>query len=512
MTSRILGQLLWDLETPLLKQRHQLFVALLSIADGLVIVAACLSAWGVRRWMVEGSIPPPWSADATEAWIRQPMVVPILVLTLISMWFFGLYRPRRDQTLWEEQSQIIKASVGALLGMAAMAWLIGGQELYRPNGEALLLGIGLGGASMSVEAARVQMLSLLAILPLSLGAFRVCFRWVLRWLRSRGFNQRHVLMIGTGRLARIACRTLDRNSWTGIHVAQFISHNEHNTGPSEILGRPVVGGLADLDKVLEAELPDAVYLALPNARSAARPQLLRKLERYCLDVRIIPDVQPRYMPHRVTMSELEGMPILSVRESPMVGVGGAMKRLLDMFGAAVGLVILSPVLLIVAALVRLSGPGPVIFKQRRVSLGGEQFQIYKFRTMVHARQERDEARWTTRNDPRVTRLGAWLRSTSLDELPQLLNVLKGEMSLVGPRPERPELILRFRDDWRGYMLRQHVKAGMTGWAQVNGLRGDTSLKKRLQHDLFYVQHWSLGFDLKILVLTVFRGFVHRNAH
>jgi exopolysaccharide biosynthesis polyprenyl glycosylphosphotransferase len=270
--------------------------------------------------------------------------------------------------------------------------------------------------------------------------------------------------------------------------------------------------MADLDRVLEAELPDAVYIALPTARSALRPLLLRKLERYCIDVRIIPDVHPRYMPHRVTVSELEGMPILSVRENPMLGVGGAMKRVLDVVGAAFGLVLLAPLLLLVAMLVRLSGPGPVIFKQRRVSLGGEEFQIYKFRTMVHADHERGQARWTARNDPRVTSIGRWLRSSSLDELPQLLNVIKGEMSLVGPRPERPELILRFRDDWRGYMLRQHVKAGMTGWAQVNGLRGDTSLKKRLQLDLFYVRHWSLGFDLKILVLTILRGFVHRNAH
>jgi lipopolysaccharide/colanic/teichoic acid biosynthesis glycosyltransferase len=161
--------------------------------------------------------------------------------------------------------------------------------------------------------------------------------------------------------------------------------------------------------------------------------------------------------------------------------------------------------------VRLTSPGPVIFKQRRVSLGGEEFNIYKFRTMFAAEDEQTPT-WTQREDPRITPIGRWLRRTSLDELPQLLNVLRGEMSLVGPRPERPELIQRFRDDWRGYMLRQHVKAGITGWAQVNGLRGDTSLRKRLQLDLFYIRHWSIWFDIKILWLTLFRGFLHRNAH
>jgi len=157
----------------------------------------------------------------------------------------------------------------------------------------------------------------------------------------------------------------------------------------------------------------------------------------------------------------------------------------------------------------------VIFRQRRVSLGGDTFEIFKFRTMREAAGdagEQDAVTWTSRNDPRITKIGAWLRRTSLDELPQLFNVLRGEMSLVGPRPERPELIEQFRDDWRGYMLRQHVKAGITGWAQVKGHRGDTGLKKRLQHDLYYIRHWSLGFDLKILWMTLFRGFVHRNAH
>jgi exopolysaccharide biosynthesis polyprenyl glycosylphosphotransferase len=188
--------------------------------------------------------------------------------------------------------------------------------------------------------------------------------------------------------------------------------------------------------------------------------------------------------------------------------------MLDLAGAAGAILLFSPVMLFAALLVRISGPGPIIFKQRRVSLGGEVFNIYKFRTMYYVEDEESgsPARWTERDDPRVTAIGRFLRGTSIDELPQLFNVLTGEMSLVGPRPERPELIERFREDWRGYMLRQHVKAGMTGWAQVNGHRGHSSLRKRLQYDLFYIRNWSILFDLKILWLTVFRGFVHRNAH
>jgi Undecaprenyl-phosphate glucose phosphotransferase len=338
------------------------------------------------------------------------------------------------------------------------------------------------------------------------------FRSALQSIRRRGWNLRHVAVIGVGRLGRIVCRTLDRNSWTGIHVAYFLSHQDHNHGPKQCVNRPVLGGLADLEKVFEKQKPDAVYLAIPTARSAVLPGVLKRLERFAVDVRIVPDVHPRYIPQNMQVGMLEGMPILSVRESPLLGLGGAAKRVLDVLGSLSAVLLFSPLMLAVAGVVRLTSPGPVIFRQRRVSLGGETFNIFKFRTMYHAEDEQPAVGWTKRDDSRITPVGRWLRRTSLDELPQLFNVLLGDMSLVGPRPERPELIERFRDDWRGYMLRQHVKAGITGWAQVNGLRGDTSLRKRLQLDLFYIRHWSLGFDFKILWLTLFRGFVHRNAH
>jgi exopolysaccharide biosynthesis polyprenyl glycosylphosphotransferase len=249
-------------------------------------------------------------------------------------------------------------------------------------------------------------------------------------------------------------------------------------------------------------------------QAAILPDLLRRLERHAVDVRIVPDVHPRYLPQSMAVSELEGMPILSYRECPITGLGGFTKRLLDIAGALAGLLLFGPLMLACAAAVRVSGPGPVLFSQDRVSLGGQTFRILKFRTMRHAADEAAEraSAWTGRDDPRVTPVGRLLRRTSLDELPQLLNVLRGDMSLVGPRPERPELVARFRDDWRGYMIRQQVKAGMTGWAQVHGLRGDTGLKKRLQYDLFYIRHWSLGLDLRILWMTLFRGFLHPNAH
>jgi len=477
-------------------------VSLLAGVDGAVVLCACFAAWCIRRALIEGFWPVSW-----ENYVKEPMILLFVPLTLFAMWVFGLYHPRRDRSsLWGERVQIVKASVASLGAGIVVLWAIGSNELIGQKGYGPVEVWGV-----SLDAGRLQLGAMGVILPSLLCIHRWVFRSVLRSIRRRGWNLRHVAIIGTGRLGQIVARTLDRNSWTGIQVSYFVSHYP-TTSRSRCLGRPVHGGLDDLEQILDAHKPDAVYLAIPTKQAAELPRLLRCLERFALDVRIVPDVQPRYLPQGMVVGELEGMPILSYRESPTYGLGGFTKRAVDITGALAGLVVFFPVMLAVAVAVRVSSPGPLIFKQRRVSLGGQTFKIYKFRTMYHVQDERAPARWTPRDDPRITPVGRFLRGTSLDELPQLLNVLKGQMSLVGPRPERPELIERFREDWRGYMLRQHVRAGMTGWAQVKGLRGDTSLRKRLQYDLFYVRNWSLLFDLKILMLTAFRGFVHRNAH
>ncbi|MCC6429044.1 MAG: undecaprenyl-phosphate glucose phosphotransferase [Phycisphaerales bacterium] len=502
----------------MLKQRHELFVALLCIADAAVVVLACAGAWALRRVMIEHFWPVSW-----ENWIKEPLVLFNIPLVLAALWVSGLYQPRRDRSLISEQIQIIRACIAALVALVVLLWVvgndvIGGTEGYDP---ALILG-------QKLDAGRLQIAALAILLPLLLGIERFCFRLALRAIRRKGLNLRHVAVLGVGRLGQITCRTLERNVWTGIKVSYFISHQDH-TKRTNWLGHPIKGGLADLEQVLEKHRVDAVYIALPNARASVLSTVLERLERFAIDVRIVPDVQLRFTPARMSVSELDGMPILSYRENTQYGLGGLSKRGLDIIGSLVGIILFSPIMLACAAAISLTSRGPVIFRQRRVSLGGEQFNIYKFRTMRSVEDEQPigpasevssdrptaDARiegWTDRDDPRITAVGRVLRRTSLDELPQLFNVLRGRMSLVGPRPERPELIARFREDWRGYMLRQHVKAGITGWAQVNGLRGQTSLRKRLQYDLFYIRHWSLWFDMRILVMTLFRGFLNPNAH
>ncbi len=493
----------------MLKQQHQLFVSLLALVDAVVVVCACVAAWLVRLSMVErygvAELPRTW-----ESWVKGPKVVFAVPIVLVAMWAMGLYRPRRDRGLWQEQVAILRVALASLAALVVVLWAVG-NEAVLPDARHVAHVWG-----RTIDAGRLQLGLLALLLPAFLGLHRAAFRTTLRQVRRRGRNLRHVAIIGVGRLGQIVAHTLERNTWTGLNVAYFVSH--HAQGRQDrCLDRPVRGGLEGLERALEEQPVDAVYLAIPNAQAAAVPRILNTLQKFAVDVRIVPDVHPRFVPQSMVVGELDGMPILSYRECPSSGLGGVSKRALDIAGSLTGMAVFALIFGLIAAVIRLTSPGPVIFKQRRVSLGGKQFKIYKFRTMYHVQDEdaswaRLKHSWTERDDPRITPIGRWLRKTSLDELPQLLNVLKGQMSLVGPRPERPELIARFREDWRGYMLRQHVKAGMTGLAQVNGLRGATSLKKRLQYDLFYVRHWSLWFDLRILWLTVFRGFVHRNAH
>lgn len=492
----------------MLKQQHQVFVSLLGVVDAVMVTGACYAAWALRRLSIETFFARQWE----NYLVKEPLVVLILPLALLSMRAFGLYRPRRDRSVWGEQLQIIKASFATVVLAIVLLWALGNRGIIvgDPNyGPARFLGFELG-------PGQIQFGFLLVLLPTLVGGHRLAFRILLRMLRRRGHNLRHIAIIGTGRLGQIAHRTLTRNPWTGLSVAYFISHHDVPL-KARCSGVPVRGGLLDLEPILQANRVDAVYLALPNARAAQIPGLLQRLEKFPVDVRIIPDVQARYIPQSMAVGEIDGMPILSYRANPTAGLGGAAKAFIDFGGAVAALAIFAIPMLLIALLVRFSGPGPVIFRQRRVSLGGEEFQIFKFRTMRHVEDERNPmatapAAWTERDDPRITPVGRFLRRSSLDELPQLFNVLRGEMSLVGPRPERPELIDRFKEDWRGYMIRQHVKAGMTGWAQVHGLRGQTSLRKRLQYDLFYIRNWSVGLDLRILWLTLFRGFIHRNAH
>jgi Undecaprenyl-phosphate glucose phosphotransferase len=493
----------------MLRQQHRFLRSVLIAADGVVVIAASLLAYWIRFEMMEppaelpGAGPASYVTRAIPAWVA----VPILIL---SMLWAGLYRPRRDQRFYGEATAILKAcTVGVVLIIVFMTLL------RNPLFDGRLYNARQYGVFFICAAAFLL-------------CWRFSFRVGLRVLRAKGFNLRHVAIIGNGRLGQVVARTLSRNSWTGIKPAYFVSHHARPR-KTQCGGIPVFGGLDDLERILDEREVSGVFIAVPGRMIANLPQLIARLERYPLAVRIVPDMNPKFLPMNMAAGELEGMPVLSMRESPLAGWGAVTKRTVDVAGSLAALTIFALPMLLIGFLIRFEGgAGSVIFRQERMSLGGQRFRIFKFRTMRHAEQEEADCvavhgqgldirpsgtdAWTKPDDPRITPIGRFLRRTSLDELPQLFNVLLGEMSLVGPRPERPELIERFREDWRGYMLRQNVKAGMTGWAQINGLRGNCSLRKRLQYDLFYIRNWSLAFDLRILWITLFRGFANPNAY
>ncbi len=482
----------------MLKERHQVFVSLLVISDTMVVACAQFATLVFAR--NAGYLP-------SDAWLTQQTILPFLIglpFIIGCIGAVGLYKPRRDRQFFSEFVAILKA--------AFFSWglLVVGLQILQP--------------SFYREHDPRYLLTLYPVVfVVVLVVHRGIFRTALHLIRMRGWNQRHYAVIGTGRLGQIAFHTFLRNGWTGIDCSYFVSHHD-TTRRSDCLDRPVHAGLDALERTLEEYPVDGVVIALPQSRGYLLPKIMMRLERFAVDVRIIPDVSPRYMPINLSVHELDGMPVLTMRQSPLLGYAALYKRVLDVLIAVIALAFFALPMGVIAVLIKLQSRGPVIFRQTRVSVGTKPFAIYKFRTMRHLRESGAAAvgvdggddvgtgAWTKVDDPRITSLGRFLRRTSLDELPQLFNVLRGSMSLVGPRPERLDLIDNFRKDWRGYMLRQNIKPGMTGWAQVNGLRGDTSLRKRLQYDLYYIRNWSLAFDLRILLLTVFKGFRNPNAH
>ncbi len=344
--------------------------------------------------------------------------------------------------------------------------------------------------------------------------FRALLALALRLARAHGYNTRSVLVIGSGPQGREVARRLRETPWTGLEVRGFVADN--GIPPSGCMeGLPVLGNVAELERIVAVQRPDEVWIALPLRAEEKLQEILHAL-RYCTaNIRYFPDLfGVRLLNHGLT--EIAGLAAIDLTVTPLSGINRFLKACEDRILAAVILILLSPLMLAIAIGVKLSSPGPVLFRQHRHGWDGRPFTVYKFRTMVVHQEKPGRITQARRDDPRVTPFGAFLRRTSLDELPQLFNVLRGEMSLVGPRPHPVELNERYKGLIEAYMLRHKVKPGMTGWAQVNGWRGETDtlekMERRVEYDLYYIENWSLWFDLKILFLTFSRGFVHRNAY
>ncbi|HEY64708.1 MAG TPA: undecaprenyl-phosphate glucose phosphotransferase [Caldilineae bacterium] len=411
----------------------------------------------------------------------------IHLVTLATVFFFyKLYHRKRATSHLDEFYQLFGAvSISILLTIAFTSFFLKGQLDYHRWMVIYTWGLTLILVTLGrVIHARVQ--------------------WA---LQARGVGEDRVLIVGTGEVGRMILQKIVQSPGLGYRVVGLI---DANSGPKSVLGFPVLGKIEDIPSVIEAHKVDEVIIALPEASHQEIVGIISLCEREKVGIRVFPDVF-QIMASEVSIGDLGGLPLLTVRDIALRGWRLTLKRAMDVVVSAVALVLLSPLMMLTALIIKLESPGPVFYIQERMGLDARPFPMIKFRSM-RADAEADGPGWTTRDDPRRTRFGAIIRRFSLDELPQLINVLVGDMSLVGPRPERPVYVEQFRQSIPRYMDRHREKAGITGWAQINGLRGDTSIAERTKYDLWYIENWSLSLDIKILIRTLFLIFRDRNAY
>ena len=466
--------------TGLFKKNNPALFYSVRIMDTLaVVVAGLLAYW----WKFEGwAVPHKYLIALLLAAVLVPLVFPRM----------GVYAGWRGGNVLHNFHRLFGAWLMVLLLLIVAAFLTKTSTLY------------------SREMLLVWALGALPVLLI----FRLVLYFVICSLRKRGLRLSQVVIVGAGDLGQTLARRIRAADWTGFDIAGFFDDDPALAGQA-VDGIPVLGPVQALAGYLQAHQGEGsgfeVWIALPLRAEDKVRQILHDLRHVPVAIRYVPDIFGfRLINHDV--SQIGGIPIIDINVTPMVGLNRFIKAVEDRVLAALILVAISPLMLLIAIGVKLSSPGPVFYRQERVSWNGTPFQMLKFRSMPVDAEAQTGPVWAREGESRATRFGAFLRRTSLDELPQFINVLKGEMSIVGPRPERPVFVDKFKDEIPDYMMKHMVKAGITGWAQINGWRGDTDLEKRIEYDLYYIENWSLWFDLKIIFLTIFKGFVNRNAY
>jgi Undecaprenyl-phosphate glucose phosphotransferase len=458
-------------------------IVLLVIADAIAVAVAWLGSYWIRfRYLavdLEKGVP-----ALTDKFL--PMLPAVIIAHLIIFYRVRLYRPRRNDRPFHETRDVIKAFLVAVITVIVLDYVM--PESYKLS--------------------RLFVATYAVVGTFCFAVFRATVRWSLQAMREHGYNQRSAAIIGTGRNAQRLFFAFQRNAWTGIRVDYFVDDRSDDR-PATLRGVTIRGPLSELGRIIEQHPVDSVFIALQAEQSQRTTELMEALSTSMADVRLVPEVNPCFT-MRPDVSRFDGIPVLSLRQTPMHGWNAVVKRAFDIGVGSVCLLLGLVPMVVIAAAVKLTSRGPVFYRQRRMGLDGREFTMLKFRTMKVDAEAQTGPVWASAADSRRTRIGAFLRRTSLDELPQLLNVLVGDMSLVGPRPERPEFIEQFKHEVPRYMLRHKTRAGMTGYAQIRGLRGDTSLKKRIQHDVHYIENWSLGLDISILAQTLTRVWFSRH--
>lgn len=453
----------------------------MSTADICVVIASWLGAYYTRFALFEASKGvPPISLYAAALFA----IVPVWA---VSMQVGGLYKQMRSDSRFDEYFRIVYTSTIAVTIMMAMAFF------YR-----------------EYTFSRIIILLFWGFSIFGLVTSHSMVRAVLRRARAKGYNLRYVLIVGAGELGQALAEKFARHPESGLKVVGLLGDSADEIG-KKVNGYEVIGSIDQLKEKIGEHNIDQIFIALPSHLTERLAKTMSLLGEETVDVKLAPDIL-QYISLRGGVEDFEGIPIISLTESPIYGWNRALKLVFDFIFSIVFIIIALPVMIAIAVAIKLESKGPAIYRQRRMSLDGNPFTLYKFRSMKIGAEDDTGPVWSTKEDDRKTRIGEFIRKTSLDELPQLFNVLKGQMSLVGPRPERPEFVEKFKGDIPKYMLRHKVKSGITGWAQVNGWRGSTSLVKRIEYDLYYIENWSLLLDIKIIWLTVWKGFINDHAY
>lgn len=467
----------------MIKDNQKYFNLILIGADITVIVLSLILAWYLRfRTTIFGDF-------GESGWGFTLYMIPLVIIIpmyLVLYYVFGLYRPQRTNTLVSEIGDIIKANFIGLIMLTTLLFLF---EMMHYSRTVLAAFILFSTLFTSIE--------------------RMAVRSSLRLIRSKGYNIKHILVVGGGELGLKFAHRIGENTYVGYNIMGFLDDNLEKG--HKILNSEVIGRIDDLEHTVLTNPIDRVVITIPPSDSNVW-NLVELCEKHGVKAVIIPEFS-QYFPARPNIDMLDDIPIIDVRYVPLDNIYKKfLKRTFDCITASLAIIILSPIIIFTAIMVKLTSPGSIIYKQERVGLNRKRFQIYKFRSMRIHDETKTPALWTTEDDPRKTRFGSFIRKTSIDEFPQFFNILKGDMSLIGPRPERPIFVDAFREQIPKYMIKHYVRPGMTGWAQVNGWRGNTSIKKRIEHDIYYVENWTMLLDIKIFFLTFIKGFVNKNAY
>lgn len=467
----------------MIKDNQKLLNRFHVVIDALVICFSYISSWYLRFKSGIFELDP-WYLSLQEYMRLLVFIVPGYLLLYFA---FQLYAPKRVQ------------------GRRLEAWLI-----IEANAIGLLAFIFVLYLTKQPDFSRTMIFIFFVVNVVVETIVRNLIRETLRNMRKNGYNQKHIILVGYSRAAEQYIDRIAANPEWGYTIRGILADNIQRG--TEYRGIRVLGRTENLSVILPENKLDEIVITLGLAEYHKLEHIVSMCEKSGVHTKFIPDYN-NIIPTKPYTEDILGMPVINIRRVPLNNVLNAfIKRCVDLFGAVVALILFSPVMAVTALIIKVTSPGPLIYKQERIGLQNKPFYMYKFRSMIVQDREKEKKGWTTQNDPRVTPIGKIIRKTSIDELPQLINVLKGDMSLVGPRPERPQFVEKFKEEIPRYMVKHQVRPGLTGWAQVNGYRGDTSIKKRIEHDLYYIENWTLGFDFKILFLTFFKGFVNKNAY